>query len=155
MKSIVFLVVNVSVFLLVFLFGNAMTTTPGRSSGNGNPAILLFAPIIILFIILIVQWFKVFKHKKLSGKFILSGMVLVVIHIAAGTYYQVQQFHKYKDYLAEVYERQHGETDWQYINSITEGLSIHINNQYFNVNTFLMCVSFSFFLFLVLHRLIR
>jgi len=147
------LLVTLIITLLIFWFGNAMTTTPGRSSGNGNPAIILFIPLFILFIVLVFQWFKVFRHKRISIKTILILSLLAICHQVIGIYYQMISFRNYRDFLAEVYEGQFGEVDWQYIHSITSGLSIHINNQFFNLNTYLLFVNFSLFVWL-LSRLI-
>jgi hypothetical protein len=41
----------------------------------------------------------------------------------------------------------YGEVDWAHIESITSGiLSIHMNNQFFNLNTYFMMVAFSLLL---------
>jgi hypothetical protein len=145
----------VGALLCVFLFGEMMTTKPGGISGNGNPAILLLVPISILLITLVICWSYAFKNKNISSIFIKVSMAIVVLHMVLGAVYQVQSFKKYKDYLAEIYNEKHGYVDWPYIHSITDGLTIHVNNQYFNVNTFMMCVSFSFFLFLVIVSLFK
>jgi len=148
MKNIA-LWVTLIITLLIFWFGNAMTTTPGRSSGNGNPAIILFIPLFILFIVLVFQWFKIFRHKIISIKTILICSLVAICHQVLGIYYQMISFRNYRDFLAEVYEGQFGEVDWQYVHSITTGLSIHINNQYFNINTYLLFLNFSLFVWLL------
>ena len=40
MRDKMFLTLNLVCASLLFKLGNSMTTTPGRSSGNGNPAVL-------------------------------------------------------------------------------------------------------------------
>ncbi|AJS61494.1 hypothetical protein UB51_11285 [Paenibacillus sp. IHBB 10380] len=140
---------NLAVILLLFTFGNSMTTTPGSSSGNGNPAILLFVPLIILFVILVFQWVYMFKDKKILFKTIVIIFLVIVSHYIVGVYYQLTSYQKYRIFLAQVYEEKFGYIDWQYINSITTGLSIHINNQYFNFNTYLLIVSLSLFIWLL------
>jgi hypothetical protein len=89
MKSTFFLIANLVVMFTIFLFGRMMTTTPGRSSGNGNPAILLLVPILILFILMVIQWIVISKDKRISNQSIFLFMLLVLIHITAGIYYQV------------------------------------------------------------------
>lgn len=146
MRSRLYLVANLSLLLILFLFGQAMSAVPGRSSGNGNPAILLCIPIGILFILLVFQWLHIFKQRKLSLKFKKISLFIVTIHIFIGVFYQVERLHKYKNYLAEANKEKNGFIDWEYIDSITDGLTVHVNNQYFNLNTYLICVSLSFLL---------
>ncbi|WP_438350715.1 hypothetical protein ACP8HI_08765 [Paenibacillus sp. FA6] len=149
MKTKVFLLVNLVSISLLIMFGNSMTTTPGRSSGNGNPAILLLIPLFLLFIVLIIQWINLLKNKKFSGKILTTTFVLIVIHFIVGGYYQTISYRKYRDFLAEVNADNLGNVDWQYINSITTGFSIHINNQFFNWNTYFLYVSLSIFIWLM------
>lgn len=151
MKKILYLLLNLVVIFLLFMFGNGMTTTPGSSSGNGNPAILLFIPLGILFIVLVVQWFNTIKKKRAHVNATLITILVLVCHFIAGFYYQVASYRKYRDYLAEVYAEQFGSVDWEYINSITSGLDIHINNQYFNWNTYFLFISFSIFIALTIN----
>ncbi|MCM3633644.1 hypothetical protein [Paenibacillus camelliae] len=150
MKKVIYLLLNLVVIFLLFMFGNGMTPRPGSSSGNGNPAILLFVPLGILFIVLVVQWFNLIK-KRAHIKVTIITLLVLVCHFIAGFYYQVASYRKYRDYLAEVHAEQFGSVDWEYINSITSGLSIHINNQYFNWNTCFLFVSFSMFIALMIN----
>ena len=143
------LFVTLIIISFIFIFGNAMTTTPGQTSGNGNPAILLLLPLFVLFIVLIFQWFKVFRDKIISKKAVIILSLLVVCHQVIGIYYQIKSFRSYRISLAEVYEGQFGEIDWDYIDSITSGFSIHINNQYFNINTYFLFLSLSLFVWLL------
>ncbi|NMO97699.1 hypothetical protein [Paenibacillus lemnae] len=143
MKSKLQLFVSLTITFLIFKLGHSMTTTPGRPSGNGNPAILLFLPLFIMLIVLIVQWCKVLDHKKFHMRTLIILSVICIAHQVMGVYYQIIRYRSYRDYLAEVYKQQFGEIDWHYIHSITAGLSIHINNQFFNTNTYFMFVSFS------------
>ncbi|MEK5231995.1 hypothetical protein MHB42_09490 [Lysinibacillus sp. FSL K6-0232] len=39
--------------------------------------------------------------------------------------------------------QQNGTADLHYINAITTGLTIHVNNQYFNLYTFFLLISVS------------
>ena len=52
-----------------------MTPKLGMSSGNGNPAILLFIPLSILFLVLVNQWIRVFKDVKMS----LTSLSLLIL----------------------------------------------------------------------------
>lgn len=142
------------IIFLLFMFGNSMTTTPGQSSGNGNPAILLLLPLSIFFIVLTFQWFKFFKDKMISNKTVIILSLLIICHHVIGIYYQIMSFRSYRIFLAEVYEGQFGIIDWEYINSITSGLSIHINNQYFNINTYFLFLSLSLLIWLLSQMII-
>ncbi|MGN7356185.1 MULTISPECIES: hypothetical protein [unclassified Paenibacillus] len=100
----------------------------------------------ILFIILVLQWVALFKNTKLSCAKIVILWLIIAGHFTIGIYYQMTSYRKYRIFLSRVYEEKFGEIDWPYIKSITSGLSIHINNQYFNGNTFLLFVSLSLFI---------
>ncbi|MDZ5474001.1 hypothetical protein SM124_19965 [Bacillus sp. 31A1R] len=81
------------------------------------------------------------------------GLLVILLHIIGGTLYQTISFRNYRDFLAEVYKQNFGFTDWEYINQITSFMSIHVNNQYFNINTFLMFTTLSIFIAIVIHLL--
>lgn len=149
MKSLFLLFLNLLVMLALFLLGESMTTTPERSSGNGNPAILLLIPIIILFCILVFQWIKFFKEKKLTIRFYSISFVFILTYLITAINLQAGRFKRYKNHLAEVNGKQNGNIDWEYINSITDGITMHVNNQYFNLNTYLMTVSISYLIFII------
>jgi hypothetical protein len=146
-KQVIGLLINALVCLILVLFGNAMTPIPGGSSGNGNPAILLLIPLSILFLVLVYQWIRVWKGVKVS----LSRLSLLILaltgYIITGYIYQLHRLEIYRTIQAEAFESRYGEVDWVHIESITTGiLSIHMNNQFFNVNTYFMLVAFSLLL---------
>lgn len=157
MKSRVFLIIILVGSFLLFMLGNMMTTTPGRSSGNGNPALLLFIPLSVLFVVLVIQWILFLKDKRISLKTIFVCMMFIAGHFIGGMYYQFVSFKHYRDLLAQVYMERFGFIDWQYIHAITTGITIHVNNQYFNLNTYVLFISFSLFvclLFLTIRQLL-
>ncbi|WP_098747495.1 hypothetical protein [Paenibacillus sp. EZ-K15] len=141
------LIINAFVCLILVLFGNAMTPEPGRSSGNGNPAILLIIPLSLLFLVLVYQWIRVFKDLKMSLSTVSFVILALAGYIVAGYVYQLHRLEAYREVLAEAFELRYGEVDWAHIESITSGiLSIHMNNQFFNLNTYFMMVAFSLLL---------
>ncbi len=154
MKKI-YIAINLAVIFLIFFLGNEMTTTPGHSSGNGNPAILLSVPLLICFIILVIHWFYLLKDKRFNIRTIFMMVLIVIIHFTIGVYYQIISYRNYREFLAQVYAEQYGSVDWEYINSITTGFSIHINNQFYNWNTCLLFLSLSFFIWLISYLLNR
>ncbi|MGC6587723.1 hypothetical protein ACPV3A_22590 [Paenibacillus sp. Dod16] len=146
-KRFIWLFISALLCLLVVLFGNAMTPKLGTSSGNGNPAILLFIPLSILFLVLVIQWIRVFKDVKMS---LISLSLLIFTlagYIIVGYVYQLRRLEVYRQIQAEAFESEYGKVDWTHIESITSGiLSIHMNNQFFNVNTYFMMMAFSLLL---------
>lgn len=149
------LLVNMLVSLVLVLFGHAMTPRLGTSSGNGNPAILLFIPLIILFLLLVYQWIRVFKDAKISLGRLSVFVTALVGYIIAGYVYQLHRLEIYREIQADAFESKFGYIDWPHIESITSGiLSIHMNNQFFNWNTYLMMLAFSLLL-CFLYRLIQ
>lgn len=141
MKPKIYLLLNLTVIFLIVMFGNGMTLKLGSSSGNGNSAILLFFPLFILFIILVFQWFQLFRNKKSNMKLNIALVILLISHIIVGIYYQTKSYHRYR--LTEVFIDQFGYFDKIHIDSITSAFSIHINNQYFNWNTYFLLINVS------------
>lgn len=72
-----------------------------------------------------------------------SGTLLLLIHLILSYFYQRSAFLKYREILAEVYQANFGFVDWEYIDQITTFSSIHVNSQYFNLNTYLMFLTAS------------
>lgn len=149
------LLVNMLVSLVLVLFGHAMTPRLGTSSGNGNPAILLFIPLSILFLLLVYQWIRVFQDVKISKGRLSLLVTTLVGYIIAGYVYQLHRLEIYREIQADAFEKKYGYMDWTHIESITSGiLSIHMNNQFFNWNTYFMMLAFSLLL-CFLYRLIQ
>ncbi|KOP67481.1 hypothetical protein AMS62_21220 [Bacillus sp. FJAT-18019] len=149
------LLVNMLVSLILVLFGHAMTPRPGTSSGNGNPVILLFIPLIILILLMVYQWIRVFQDAKISVGRLSLFVTVLVGYIIAGYVYQLHRLEIYREIQAEAFESKYGYVDWPHIESITSGiLSIQMNNQFFNWNTYFMMLAFSLLL-CFLYRLIQ
>lgn len=148
MKRFAGLAVNALIALGLVLFGNRMTPSPGTSSGNGNPAILLLIPLGILFLGLVYQWVLVWKDVKMSRTRLSLLILALAGYITAGYVYQLHRLEGYREVLAEAFKLKWGTVDWEHIEDITTGglLSIHLNNQFFNWNTYFMMVAFSLLL---------
>ncbi|MGG3506564.1 hypothetical protein ABES58_13910 [Paenibacillus lautus] len=146
-KHLTGLFINVLVCLILVLLGNAMTPKPGTSSGNGNPVILLLIPLSILFLVLVLQWIRMFKDLKMSLSKLSMLILALAGYIIAGYVFQLHRLEIYRDIQADAFELRYGEVDWNHIESITTGiLSIHMNNQFFNWNTYFMMIAFSLLL---------
>ncbi|KAB2335662.1 hypothetical protein [Bacillus mesophilum] len=124
-----------------FIFSNLMTPAPGSSSGNGNPAILfvLLLPFILFY--LIVFWRGIFRELSNKKKWII--VVAGSSYCASAAMYQRWSFVRYVDEMRKGYKEQFGYVDEEYIQDIAVFLSIHVNNQFFNFNTFIVFVVLS------------
>lgn len=155
MKRYAGLLINALACLILVMLGNAMTPGPGVSSGNGNPAILLLIPLSILFLVLVNQWIQLLKKVKM-GPSVSSFLIIALAgYIIAGYAYQLYRLDIYRKIQADAFKARYGEVDWAHIESITTGiLSIHMNNQFFNWNTYFMMIAFSLMLCFV-YKLIQ
>lgn len=130
----------------IFYLMHAMTVQPGSISGNGNPALIFIAPLAICFVILVVLWKRVFVVHQMSKRFVKVGMLLTGGYVIIGFVLQRIGLNRYKDVIYKAILEAEGQVDLHYVESITSGLSIHVNNQYFNVNTFFMFISITLLL---------
>ncbi|MBM6617862.1 hypothetical protein [Bacillus suaedaesalsae] len=131
-----------------------MNPNPGQTSGNGNPAILFVGILFVVFCSLVFVWYKILKEFTLNRMTFIMIVTVLVIQLTSSFLYQRQAFFTYKKLLASVYQEQFGFIDWQYIEDITSFMSIHVNSQYFNVNTYFMFVSSSVLIALIIRKLI-
>lgn len=86
-----------------------------------------------------------------------SSLLIIALagYIIAGYAYQLHRLDIYREIQAAAFESRYGEADWAHIESITDGiLSIHMNNQFFNWNTYFMMIAFSLLL-CFLYKLIQ
>ncbi|MFD2042972.1 hypothetical protein ACFSTA_01470 [Ornithinibacillus salinisoli] len=156
MKNTLWLFVVGIISWSLFLIANNMTPGPGVTSGNGNPAILMMIPLILLFAILVFLWGRILKPYANSSSLILIALFTIVIHWIIAIYFQLGEFNRYKQLLADTYQKDIGFVDWQYIDSITSSfLSIYVNNQIFNLNTFFMFLTLSLFVALFMKGMVQ
>ncbi|MGE7926714.1 hypothetical protein [Lysinibacillus xylanilyticus] len=139
------------VVLLLFYVSNQMTVRPGTISGNGNPALLVGAPLLPLFILMVLSWGRIFRVHSINQRFSIVGIILTFVHLIIAFIYQRISLANYREIIKDAYFEKYGEVDSQYLQQITTGLTIHVNNQYFNVNTFFMFISFSIFIALAFY----
>lgn len=140
-------------FSLIHLF----TVTPGVISGNGNIAILFMMPIPMLFIVAVYCWYRIIRKATFRSSLYVGGFFVLVIGITAGMLYQRQAFYRYREYLFDVHKEKYGVEDWGYILDITSGgiYSPHVNNQFFNFNTYLIYIACSLALSILIVSVIR
>ncbi|WP_025786179.1 hypothetical protein [Sporosarcina sp. D27] len=140
----------VSLLLLgVFLLGNQMTPNPGTSSGNGNPALLIAFLLIPAFVFMVFLWVRIFHVHPFGNTAFTISILAILVHLSAAFIYQRYAFIEYRQVIKEALLKIDGVADEEYLQSITSGLSIHVNNQYFNLNTYFMFVTFSILIAIV------
>lgn len=120
-----------------------MNPKPGSISGNGNPAILIMWFLVPIFCYMVYLWFRILRSYSIKTMTIGIGSAIIIIQLIVAYIYQRNAFLKYREILAEAYEKDFGFVDWVYIGQITSFSSIHVNNQYFNANTYLMFLTAS------------
>jgi len=133
-----------------------MTVTPGTTSGNGNPALFIGFTLIPIMISMVFLWIRIINTKTIKNKFLIAGMLLIVIHWIIAFMYQMKEFRIYKEVIKNALLEKDGVVSTEYLNSITSIFSVYVNNQYFNLNTFIMFLTLSLFvaiLFCILGRL--
>ena len=127
----------------VFLIINQMTPNPGTSSGNGNPALLIAWVLLPFFFVMFFLWVQIFRKHTISTSFQIISISGITIHLIVAFLYQRYELNKYKQVIKDALIKRDGGVDAEYFNAITKGMSIHINNQNFNFNTYFMFISFS------------
>ncbi len=132
------------IVLCLFLLGG-ITASPDASSGNGNPAFFILAGLVPFFFVMFVLWLSLFRMYAVRVSFYVIGLLAVFIHVTAGFFYQRSELNEYREVIRKALVHKYGSADAAYIQDITSGLTIHVNNQYFNVNTFFMFISLSVF----------
>lgn len=117
-----------------------MTVMPGTASENGNPALLIVLILIPLMILMVTLWIRIMKIQFIKVKF------LIVIHWIIAFIYQMREFEDYKEVIKNALLERNGVVSAEYLDDITSIFSLHVNNQYFNLNTFFMFLTLSIFI---------
>ncbi|MFE8699683.1 hypothetical protein ACFYKX_03485 [Cytobacillus sp. FJAT-54145] len=139
----------------LFYFINIMTPHPGQSSGNGNPAIIVMGVIVLLFIWSVLLWGRVLSNFDFPYKVYRIFIIFILLHWTFGVYFQRQSFLEYRELLSSIQQKNFGVVDLEYISQITSFMSIHVNNQYFNANTYLLCLSLSILIAILLRIILN
>ncbi|WP_214746886.1 hypothetical protein [Exiguobacterium sp. s189] len=123
-------------------FGSLMTTHPKQISGNGNLG-LIFLPVLLLFFLPIVSgWTNLIE--AVDQRWLAIGVIALPVLLTSGYRNQQIEFEKYRTYVIDVVMNQEGRGDLAYAKSITSDVfSTYMNNQLFNLNTFLMYIGLS------------
>ncbi|MFK3938011.1 hypothetical protein ACI2JA_10965 [Alkalihalobacillus sp. NPDC078783] len=128
----------------IFLLCNLTASSkPPFSAGNGNIAIV-FVFILIPITISIVWIVSILlRHVEIKKKHLNILVLILISHICFGIMYQFSKLDDYRDLLANEYFDFMGSHDMEYIHMITVGFSMQLNNQYFNMNTWFVFLSFT------------
>jgi hypothetical protein len=143
---------------VLFYLINLMNPSPGKTSGNGNPALIYMIVLVPLLCYLVILCVKLFKGINVSPTVVAFGIVTIATHWMVGFFYQKGSYIKHKNILQDLYYEQHGFEDIVYIDQITSLFSIHVNSQYFNLNTYLMFLTLSIlisFLVIIMQKRIK
>jgi len=127
----------------VFIIANQMTPDPGTASGNGNPALAIVWILFPLFIAIVILWVRIFRLSRMNIAIYISSIFALLIHLLVASVYRQKELNDYRELIKNVLLNREGVADEDYIQAITSGLSFHINHLNFNLNTYVMFVSFS------------
>ncbi|WP_017184830.1 hypothetical protein [Alkalibacillus haloalkaliphilus] len=143
------IIITVLVFAM-FLQVGSMSTLPGQQVDSVNRALPFMVLLIGLFFYLVYLWYE-FLRPYVLGHWLIISAIFVSVHWGIAISYQQKSIEKYRQQIIDLFESQFGYIDWDYIDSVsTLFLSSHMNHQLYNVNTFLMYMSLSFFTAIVL-----
>ncbi|MEY8749704.1 hypothetical protein [Alkalicoccobacillus gibsonii] len=128
----------------IFLLCNLTASSkPPFSAGNGNVAIV-FVFILIPITVSIVWILSILlRHVKIKKTQMNVLVLFLISHICLAIIYQFSKLDDYRDMLANEYFDFMGFHDIDYIHMITVGFSMQLNNQYFNINTWFVFLSFT------------
>lgn len=139
MKKLTIRFIGTTIFTaLLFAVGNFFTVSPNSISGNGNPTLVIFFVVVPLVPVYIFLWHRLFLKWNLTWKHLSTIVVVGILHLVAGLFYQRMKFVEYKEIIRQAVFEREGYADIHYVDSITSGITIYVNNQYFNTNTFFM-----------------
>ncbi|MGE7909326.1 hypothetical protein [Lysinibacillus xylanilyticus] len=133
----------------IFLIVNQVTPSPGDMSGNGNPALLIIWILIPLLIFIVILWVHIFRMSSISTTVFIISIFGILVHLTVSIFYQKNELNEYREIIKIALIKREGVANAEYIQSITSGLDIHMNNQNFNINTYFMFVTFSILLAII------
>ena len=133
----------------IFLIVNQVTPSPGDTSGNGNPALLIIWILIPLLIFIVILWVHIFRMSSISTTVFIISIFGILVHLTVSFFYQKNELNEYREVIKIALIKREGVANAQDIQSITSGLDIHMNNQNFNINTYFMFVTFSILLAII------
>lgn len=132
----------------IFYLGNLMTVNPVQTSGNGNPMLLALPILCLIGGIIARGWTAVIM--KWSKILLWSGFGIIPLLLYVAYRYQAKQFDRYRTHVKNIVMDDEWRADLDYVNSITDISSIYMNDQLYNVNTFIMFVGLTLWISIIL-----
>ncbi|GAF11425.1 hypothetical protein JCM19046_2951 [Bacillus sp. JCM 19046] len=136
----------------LFCFSHQLANDTPPYSSMGNLALIALPFLAILTLTIVLFLSAILREKQIRPLPAILVMLVFGVHVTIGVYWQVQSLEGYRDTLLERYNDYGGfaESNHAYIEAITSGFENQMNSQYFNVNTWLVYVSFTILLSLAL-----
>lgn len=137
-----------------FAFCHMLASPTPPYSSMGNVAIFFVGMLVPITGVIVYGWLKLFGSTFLRTwrKWLL---ILLPLHIVGAIMWQVHLLDDYRKMLGDDLEDFFGYRDDQYILDITQGFADQLNNQFFNVNTWLAYISMTLWLALMLVSLTK
>ncbi|OWA35014.1 hypothetical protein B9G55_14865 [Saccharibacillus sp. O16] len=131
---------NLLLMGIVFGLGRAMNVEPGRSSGNGNPAMLLLVPLVGLGVVLVGQLYGQPLLRRARPLLLLTLLLGLFAHQAAGFELQKLRYEARGMQVAAFFaaRREPGRMDQDAVTPTLD--SMKINGHLFHPNTYLLFV---------------
>lgn len=127
----------------VFAFGSLMNVEPGRSSGNGNPAILLVIPLVGLGIVLIGQLYATPLLQRARPVMLGTLLIGLSAHQAAGFELQKLRYEARGEQVAAFFAAQ-GESGRTDADAVWPSVgSMKMNGHLFHGNTYLLLIGWA------------
>ena len=133
--------IGVLICCSLFILGNLMTVAPHQTSGNGNPAFLMAAALIMTAPFMIFFIVNVLIRYDVSKKWMLRLLVIGMADFCFGYFYQLNQSVSIRKTIGQRMLAADAIRDMDYVNSALSGYSIYLNAYYFSFNTLLMFFS--------------
>ncbi|MEJ8307009.1 hypothetical protein [Saccharibacillus sacchari] len=137
-KHPISIAVNLLFLGLLFTLGSLMNVEPDRPAGNGNLALLLLIPIVVLGLVLLFQLYTARLFRRLPP--LALGFVLLGLsaHQAAGFDLQHARYRHLQE-KASLIQSQTTDSQGGYPVSL-EWDSMHMNGHFFHLNTYLLFI---------------
>ncbi|WP_432355469.1 hypothetical protein [Sporosarcina sp. A2] len=98
---------------------------------------------------MVILWVRIFHVHSFGNTAFIISIFVILVHLTGAFLYQRTELIEYRHLITDALTKKEGIANAESIESITTGLSIHMNNQYFNMNTYLMYVTFSILIAIV------
>lgn len=130
----------------LFYTGYSSESKTNQISGNGNPAGILVAILLLLCPFIIIGIIILFDKVNAKNSSLLVTMGLTITYNYIGYIHQKNNYLLYKEFIKQKIIHSEDVTDVTYSKGMLDGFSIYMNSQFFNLNTYFMYLCFILFL---------